>query len=177
MKDVVLYLLLLFLLQEVRSPLDQVPSANDPHEHDALAQHLREQAGAEKGLLSQLAASTAVHLEQGSAYALLPRPWLASWRTYVGASGKRSSMADVVRPGALPDAVAETFCACHAFQAEQPEQPAHLNVPPPSVVKRYISPASETFCIWYALQTEQPVPPTCVVDGALLSAIMHIAAC
>lgn len=104
--------------------------------HGALVQHLREQAGAEKGLLSQLAASTAVHLEPGSLYALLPRPWLASWRTYVGASGKRSSMADVVRPGPLPDAVAETFCACHAFQAEQPEQPTHLNVPPPSVVKR-----------------------------------------
>ena len=79
-------------------------------------QHLREQAGAEKGLLAQLAASSAVHLEPGSTYALLPRPWLAAWRTYIGASGKRGTLSDVRRPQPLPEAVAETFCSCHAFQ-------------------------------------------------------------
>ena len=99
-------------------------------------QHLREQAGTEKGLLAQLAANTAVHLEPGSPYALLPRPWLATWRAYIGASGKRSNMADGMRPGPLPEAVAETFCACHVYLLEQVQRPVHLNVPPPSVVKR-----------------------------------------
>ena len=101
-----------------------------------LLQHLREQAGTEKGLLAQLAANTAVHLEPGGPYALLPRPWLATWRAYIGASGKRSNMADGMRPGPLPEAVAETFCACHPYLPEQPQRPVHLNVPPPSVVKR-----------------------------------------
>ena len=100
-------------------------------------QHLREQAGTEKSLLAQLAANTAVHLEPGGRYVLLPRPWLATWRAYIGASGKRTNMADVMRPGPLPEAVAETFCACHVFQPEQPQSPVHLNIPPPSVVKRY----------------------------------------
>lgn len=100
-------------------------------------QHLREQAGTEKGLLAQLAASTAVHLEPGGHYTLLPRPWLATWRAYIGASGKRSNMADVTRAGPLPEAVAETFCPCHVFLTEQPQNPVHLNIPPPSVVKRY----------------------------------------
>ena len=100
-------------------------------------QHLREQAGAEKGLLAQLAASSAVHLEPGSTYALLPRPWLAAWRTYIGASGKRGTLSDVRRPQPMPEAVAETFCSCHAFQTEHPERPVHLNIPPPSIVRRW----------------------------------------
>ena len=99
-------------------------------------QHLREQAGTEKSLLAQLAANTTVHLEPGGRYALLPRPWLAAWRAYIGASGKRSNMADVTRPGPLPEAVAETFCPCHPFLPEQPQNPVHLSIPPPSVVKR-----------------------------------------
>ena len=100
-------------------------------------QYLREQAGAEKGLLAQLAASSAVHLEPGSTYALLPRPWLAAWRTYIGASGKRGTLSDVRRPQPLPEAVAETFCSCHAFQTGHPEQPVHLNIPPPTIVRRW----------------------------------------
>lgn len=99
-------------------------------------QHLREQAGTQKSLLAQLAANTTVHLEPHGRYALLPRPWLVTWRAYIGATGKRGNIADVRRPGPLPEALAETFCTCHVFQEDTPQKRVHLNVPPPSVVKR-----------------------------------------
>ena len=124
------------LLAAAHGSVPQLLKHADQTPGDAM-QHLREQAGAEKGLLAQLAASSAVHLEPGSTYALLPRPWLAAWRTYIGATGKRGTLSDVRRPQPLPEAVAETFCSCHAFQAEQPERPVHLNIPPPSIVRRW----------------------------------------
>ena len=142
------WLLLIGVCTQLSNHADQTPG-------DAM-QHLREQAGAEKGLLAQLAASSAVHLEPGSTYALLPRSWLAAWRTYIGASGKRGTLSDVRRPQPLPEAVAETFCSCHAFQTEHPEQPVHLNIPPPSIVRRWalVQAAIKFRCVCAQLKTD-----------------------
>jgi hypothetical protein len=108
------------------------------------AQHLREQAAEERGALAQLAAGTALHLEPGGSYCLLPRPWLAAWRGFVTGAGtaRRGGAAgppgaDLRRPGPLPAAVAETFCACHPSHGGPPPQPpARLNVLPPAVIRR-----------------------------------------
>lgn len=97
-----------------------------------VVQHLKAKAGLQRNELSQLAAGTALHMEPGSDYALLPRPWLAVWRAFVAAAGRRTSGA-AQEPGPLPRAVADAFCACHPGNDEQP---ALLNVPPPAVVRR-----------------------------------------
>ena len=100
----------------------------------AFLQHLKEQAGEQRNALAQLAASTSLHLEPGAAYALVPRPWLAAWRAFLGASGRRVS-GEADRPPPLPRAVADTFCTCHPGDAQRP---ALLCVQPPAVVKRYM---------------------------------------
>lgn len=110
-------------------------------------QHLKEQAGAQRNVLAQLAASTSLHLEPGGSYCLVPRPWLTAWRTFLGASGKRSSDAGQPPPS-LPSAVAETFCTCHPANDELP---GCLSVKPPAVVKRCgvagCSPSSRSWTI------------------------------
>jgi hypothetical protein len=94
-------------------------------------QHLKERAGQQRSELPQLAAGTALHLEPGRPYTLVPRPWLAAWRGFVGAYGKRSG--GTQPPAALPAAVANAFCDCHPGANGQP---ALLNYPPPAVVRR-----------------------------------------
>lgn len=106
------------------------------HDWASLAslQHLKEQAGRQRNALAQLAASTSLHLEPGVTCALVPRPWLAAWRAFLGASGRRGSGAEAGQPPPpLPRVMADTFCTCHP---SDDQCPALLCVQPPTVVKR-----------------------------------------
>ncbi len=85
-------------------------------------------------MLAQLAASTSLHLEPGGNYCLVPRPWLAAWRAFLGTSGRRGSDAGQPPPP-LPSAVAEVFCTCHPADDKCP---GCLSVTPPAVVKRCV---------------------------------------
>lgn len=115
-------------------------------------QHLKEQAGWQRSALAQLAAATSLHLEPGGSYCLLPRQWLAAWRAFLGASGKRGS--DTGQPpGPLPSTVAEAFCTCHPAGAEQAPL---LSLQPPAVAKRY------SFC--------RPAPLACLRLDAVCGA-------
>lgn len=59
-----------------------------------LLQGVRSQAASERQALGNLAAGTALVLEPGASYFLLPRWWLAAWRAYLQArdfaSGKQT---------------------------------------------------------------------------------------
>jgi hypothetical protein len=73
----------------------------------------RDAARAQKEGLAALARGAATPLLPGAALRLLPAPWLAAWRSFVGANGRAGGPQP---PGALADALEALAPRCHHGQ-------------------------------------------------------------
>ena len=93
----------------------------------------REQVGAERVRLAQLAAGTPMYLEPGLDGRLVPRAWLAAWRDFVAGASKRAAGAGpAIPPPSLAKAMMEALCDCH----EGAEQGVRFS--PPAVAQKCV---------------------------------------